>query len=438
MPIASSPVREARGVASDNQAPRAPSGTHDVLAPESDRWIALLGIFGSLAQRYGFSMVHTPMFEDVRVFHRGIGEGSDVVGKEMYEFTDRGGRNLALRPEGTASIVRAFVQHRPAAPWRAWYATPSFRYERPQAGRFRQHHQVGVEVLGSADADVDVEVITLAQRFFEGLGLTRFTLNINSMGDEHCRPSYTQSLRDYLETKASELCKEHQASHENNPLRVLDCKRPECFAVIEGAPSLAEALCDSCRTHFERVKDGLRKAGIVFEINDRLVRVFDYYTRTTFEFSSSALEGAQNGIGGGGRYDGLVELLGGPPTSGIGFGIGIERVLLACDAENVFDIAPEVPEAFVVDVTGGERARDIVERLRDAGIFVERAYDNKSMKSQLKSADRSGARMALLVGEEEAESESITIRMLREEREQVTISLDELFARATTTGSLLP
>jgi histidyl-tRNA synthetase len=407
------------------------------MPPQSTRWEALLAAFATLSERYGFAMVHTPMFEDVRVFHRSIGEESDVVGKEMYEFTDRGGRSMALRPEGTASIVRAFIQHRPPVPFKAWYATPSFRYERPQAGRFRQHHQVGVEALGSDDPDIDVEVISLAQRFLESLGLTGFELMINSMGDQACRPAYVGILREFLDVNVDDLCDEHNRTYAKNPLRVLDCKKPECRATMARAPKLSEALCDECREHFGRVEVGLEEAGIAFRREERLVRGFDYYTRTTFEFSSTALHAAQNAICGGGRYDGLVEAMGGPATPGIGFGIGIERVLLACDAEDVFEVRPAVPAAFVVDVTGGGHARAIVERLRSAGLYVERAYDNRSMKSQLKAADRSGAPIALLVGPEEVASGQVTLRELRFEADQQRIPLEVLYDNVDETGRII-
>ncbi len=418
----------------DNQAPRAPTGTHDVLPPESWRWQRFVDDFARRADRFGFGMVHTPIFEDARVFRRGIGDESEVVGKEMYEFEDRGGRQLALRPEGTASIVRAFVQHRPATPWRAWYVTPSFRYERPQAGRYRQHHQVGVEALGSEDPDVDVEVISLAWGFLTGLGLDQVTLQLNSMGCATCRPAYVDELRNLLASRVDELCDEHAERYAINPLRVLDCKKAPCIAVTEDAPKIAEALCESCRGHHDRVRVGLVDLGIDFVENPRLVRGFDYYTRTTFEFSSGALEGAQNAVGGGGRYDGLVEMLGGPPTPGIGFGIGIERALLALDAEGVPPELPPVPSAFVVDLTGGEAARAIVARLRGLGHKVERAYDGRSMKSQMKAADRSGAPVALIIGAEEAATGSVTIRMLRQEAEQRTVAVDALLADVETTG----
>lgn len=436
-PIASFPEREDKRIMSEeDEAPRAPSGTHDVLPPESSRWEALLARFAVLAGRYGFGMVHTPMFEDVRLFHRGMGESSDVVGKEMYEFEDRGGRRLALRPEGTASIVRAFVQHRPSTPWRAWYATPSFRYERPQAGRYRQHHQVGVEALGSDDPDVDVEVITLAQRFFEALGLSAFSLSVNSMGCSQCRPPYVEAFRTFLAARADVLCAEHQERYERNPLRVLDCKKDACRAATHDAPMLIGSLCATCAAHHERVLDGLDAERISWIANDRLVRGFDYYTRTTFEFASLALDGAHNAIGGGGRYDGLVAQLGGPATAGIGFGIGIERALLACDAEGTFAALPPVPMAFVVDVTGGATARDLVATLRSRGHFVERAYDDRSMKAQLKAADRSGAPVALLIGSEERATGSVTLRALRVQRDQVTMPIEDLLVGIERDGAI--
>ncbi len=405
----------------DSLAARAPSGTHDVLWPESTRWEAVLAAFAARVEAAGYGMTHTPIFEDVRVFRRGIGEGSDVVGKEMYEFEDRGGRHLALRPEGTAPMVRAFVQHRPPLPWKAWYATPAFRYERPQAGRYRQHHQLGVEALGPSDPDLDVEAVSLADGFFRSLGLSEFELRLNSMGDGVCRPDYLELLRHYLEERREQLCPEHRERLDANPLRVLDCKREACRQATEDAPALVDHLCDPCRAHFARVVAGLDALGVGYRFDHRLVRGFDYYTRTTFEFASGALESAQNGIGGGGRYDGLVEMLGGPPTPGIGFGIGIERLLLACDAEGVFPVEPVPLDAFVVDVTGGEAARDLTAELRGAGMRADRAFDGRSLKSQMKGADRSGARVALIVGPDEVAAGTVTVRPLRGGGDQRTV-----------------
>ncbi len=407
-------------------AARAPKGTHDVLWPESSRWETLLARFGDTVERAGYGLVHTPIFEDVAVFRRGIGEGSDVVGKEMYEFEDRGGRTLALRPEGTAPMVRAWVQHRPPLPWKAWYATPAFRYEAPQAGRYRQHHQLGVEALGPTDPDLDVEVLVLADGFFRSLGLTSFTLRLNSMGDDTCRPAYLALLTAYLAERRDQLCDEHRDRLEVNPLRALDCKREACREATAGAPAFVDHLCGPCAAHFTRVRDGLEALGVRYELDHRLVRGFDYYTRTTFEFASDALESAQNGIGGGGRYDRLVEMLGGPPTPGIGFGMGIERILMACDAEGTFGVDPRPLDAFVVDTDGGAHARDLTAALRAAGMSADRAFDGRSMKAQFKAADRSGAMLVLIVGPDEAASGTVSLRPLRGAGEQRTVPAAEV------------
>jgi histidyl-tRNA synthetase len=424
-------------VSDKSVAARAPRGTHDVLYPESTRWEALLVGFADAVERAGYGLALTPIFEDVKVFRRGIGEGSDVVGKEMYEFEDRGGQTLALRPEGTAPMVRAFVQHRPPTPWKAWYATPAFRYERPQAGRYRQHHQLGVEALGPADADLDVEVVGLADGVFRSLGLTRFTLRLNSMGDDTCRPAYLDLLTGYLAERRERLCDEHRDRLEANPLRALDCKRGPCREATDGAPAFADHLCEACAAHFARVREGLDARGIPYVLDHRLVRGFDYYTRTTFEFASDALESAQNGIGGGGRYDGLVEMLGGPPTPGIGFGMGVERILLACDAEGVFAVDPPALDAFVVDTAGGSHARDVTAALRAAGLSADRAYDDRSMKAQFKAADRSGAVLVLIIGPDEVASGTVSLRPLRGGGDQRAVPLDEVVGavRSATRGA---
>ena len=393
---------------------RAPPGTHDTLAPASALWEGLVATFAQLAYRYGFSMVITPLFEDVGVFNRGIGEASDVAQKEMYVFTDRGERTLALRPEGTAPVVRAFLQHQPPTPWKAWYVAPVFRYERPQAGRYRQHTQVGVEVLGTDDPAVDVEVIALAQRFYEALGLRRVTLLVNSMGHAECRGRYVELLSAHLSAQADELCDEHRTRWWENPLRVLDCKRPACVAVTDAGPQMPDHLCEECRAHFAAVTAGLDALGIAWTRAPRLVRGFDYYTRTTFEFAATSLDSAQNAIGGGGRYDGLTEQLGGAPAGGIGFGSGVERLLLAREAEGVTTpLLARTLDVFVVDTTGLDAATTVVDELRRAGLAVDRAYDGRSMKAQMKVADRSGARLAVLLGPREHAAGEVTIRDLR-------------------------
>lgn len=406
--------------------PRAPTGTRDVMWPESWRFETLVARFSALVERAGYGLLQSPTFEQSWVFRRGAGETTDVVTKEMYELTDRDGRSLALRPEGTASVVRAYVQHHPPLPWKAWYVTPLFRYERPQAGRYRQHHQLGVEALGAADPDLDVEVIWLATELLRSLGLSHLELKIGSMGDGTCRPAYAEELRAYLDARRGSLCDEHRDRFELNPMRVLDCKRPECRAATGDAPRLYDFLCEDCAVHFGRVQAGLAALSIAFTVDHRLVRGFDYYTRTTFEVASGAIEAAQNALCGGGRYDGLVEMLGGEPTPGVGFGMGMERVLLACDAERVFPADPPPLDAFVVDVAGGEAGRDLTAALRRAGLAADRAFDGRSMKAQMKLADRSGAGLALIVGPEERRTETVTLRPLRGTGEQRRVPRDDV------------
>jgi len=397
-----------------------PKGMHDVLWPASARWEAAVSCFARLVEGAGYGLAITPILEHVGIFHRGIGEESDVVGKEMYTFADRDGQVLALRPEGTASVVRAFVQHHPVPPWKSWYVAPSFRHENPQHGRYRQHFQLGVEALGPTDPDLDVEVISLAHDFYAALGLRDVTLKVNSMGDGECRPAYLALLTAFLDAHRDELCAPHRARYTDNPLRVLDCKTPECRAATESAPHFIDHLCEPCTAHFQRVREGFDALGMTHVIDHRLVRGFDYYTRTTFEFASGAIDAAQNAIGGGGRYDGLVEMLGGAPTPGIGFGIGLERVFIACDAEGVFptDAAAVPLDAYVIDVTGGDEARLLTAELRRAGLRVDRGFDGRSMKSQIKSADRSGAQVALVIGTQEVASNTVGFRPMLTDGEQ--------------------
>ncbi|HEY2430950.1 MAG TPA: histidine--tRNA ligase, partial [Acidimicrobiales bacterium] len=392
---------------------QAPKGTFDVLSPRSRAYERLVATFAGEVEAAGYGLVISPMFEDVRVFQR-VGEASDVVRKEMYDLfdKDRPPRHLALRPEGTASVVRAWVQHRPALPFKAWYAAPSFRYEAPQAGRYRQHHQLGVEALGSEDPDLDVEVIGLLARFYAAIGLTKVTCSINSLGDAECRPAYLAALAGFLEGRAGELCDDHRTGWADNPLRVLDCKKTACVAATADAPLPVDHLCPACADHFQRVQDGLRSVGVAFSLAPRLVRGLDYYTRTTFEFAAQALDSAQDAVGGGGRYDGLAEALGGPPTPGIGFGCGVERVILAADAEGVDLTGAGGVDVFVVDTTGGEAARDLTFALREAGVGADRAWDGRSFKAQFKAADRSGARVALVVGPDERERGMVAVKPL--------------------------
>ncbi len=399
---------------------QAPIGTQDVLPPESARWEALLAIFSGIAGRAGYGLLQQPVFEDIGVFQR-LGEGTDVVRKEMYDFRDKGDRHLALRPEVTASVVRAFVQHRPTTPWKVWSATPCFRYESPQAGRYRQHHQVDIEALGSADPDVDVEVIGIGDTYLRALGLSRFTLVLNSMGTPEDRRAYVEEIGAWLRDRRGDLAEDDRDKVDTHPMRVLDSKRPETKAVVADAPRITDRLSDGAATHLERVQQGLRSLGIAFRLEPRLVRGLDYYTHTTFEFLSDALESAQSTLLGGGRYDGLVEQLGGPPTPAIGFGSGIERTLLACDAEGVFPAPEGTVDVFVVDATDGAAARDLTHELRAAGISAERAFDGRSMKAQMKAANRSGARVACIIGDQEVADGTVTVRDLRSDRDQEAV-----------------
>jgi histidyl-tRNA synthetase len=394
---------------------QAPIGTFDVLPPQSARYERLIALYAQHVERAGYGLVVSPMFEDVAVFNR-VGESTDVVRKEMYDFDDKGGRRIALRPEGTASVVRAYVEHHPLPPFKAWYAAPNFRYERPQKGRFRQHHQLGLEAIGSADPDVDVEVITTAWDLYNQLGITRIRLDITSLGDDTCRPAYRLLLLGFLADK--QLCDEHKDTYTTNPLRVLDCKKAACVEATKDAPAQVDHLCDECAAHFARVTQGLEALAIPYTLNRRLVRGLDYYTRTTFSFVAEALESAQNEAGGGGRYDRLVEMLGGPPTPAIGFGLGIERILLVCDAEGVFPAPEHVAlDVFVVDTTDDHAAaRDITAELRRHHISADRAFDGGSFKSQLKRALRSGARLAIVI-----EPDGIQLRTLQDKGEPETL-----------------
>ncbi|MSZ87789.1 MAG: histidine--tRNA ligase [Actinobacteria bacterium] len=399
---------------------KAPVGTRDVLPPESARWQRLIADFAAQVGRAGYGLVQSPMFEEIGVFNR-MGEGTDVVRKEMYDFLDKGDRHLALRPEGTASVARAYIQHRPATPWKVWYAAPNFRYERPQAGRFRQHHQLGLEALGSLDPDLDVEVISLLWDFYASIGLRQVELVLNSMGTAEDRRRYINDIRSWLVGRIGDLDPADAEKVEAHPMRVLDSKRPTTIAAIVDAPRITDRLSDEAMVRFERVQAGLVSLGVPFRLEPRLVRGLDYYTHTTFEFVSSALDAAQSTIGGGGRYDGLVESLGGPATPGIGFGSGVERVLLTCDAEGVFDAVEQRVDVYVIDTAGGDAGRDLSVELRRAGIAAERSFDGRSMKSQMKSADKSGAALVLIIGGDESESGTVTIRDLRGDTGQETV-----------------
>ena len=398
----------------------------DILPPESGRWRHFTDVFAQVVERAGYGQLITPLLEDLGVFTR-IGDATDVVTKEMYDFVDKGERHIALRPEMTASVCRAFAEHRPTTPWKVFYSGSNFRYEKPQRGRYRQFDQVGVEVLGADDPNLDVEIIALAWEFYARLGLQQVSLIVNSLGEPDDRTRYVDALRQHFTQRGDALSEQSRATLERNPLRVLDSKREVDQQHIAAAPRIAEFHSDEAAEHFEAVLAGLRTLGIPFTIEPKLVRGLDYYRRTIFEFQGGTLDSAQNALGGGGRYDGLVEALGGPATPGVGFALGVERTLLACDDEGVFAAEPVRLDAFVVDVTGGLQAVAITAELRDVGLAADRGYDNRSMKAQMKLANRSGAAFALIVGDDERANGTVVVKPMQG-GDQVVVARSEIAA----------
>lgn len=397
----------------------------DILAPDSGRWRAFTSVFAEVVEAAGYQLIIPPLMEDLAVFTR-IGEATDVVTKEMYDFVDKGDRHVALRPEQTASVCRAFVQHRPVTPWKTWYSGPNFRYEKPQRGRYRQFDQVGIEVLGVDDPLLDVEVIALGWEFYRRLGLRQVELRLNSLGEPEDRARYVDALQAHFEAAGEALSVQSRETLAKNPLRILDSKREADAPFVASAPTIDQFWSDQAASHFAAVQSGLRQLEIPFTIDMKLVRGLDYYRHTTFEFVGGTLESAQNALGGGGRYDGLVEDLGGPATSGIGFALGLERTLLACDDEGVFAAPDPSVDVFVVDTTGGAVALTITAELRAAGISADRSYEQRSMKAQMKGANRSGAAIAVIVGTDEVAAGTVTIKPLRSTDDQSIVARTDL------------
>lgn len=414
---------------------RAPKGTADMLPDEARAWEHMQGTAQRLFARYGYEPVYTPIFEHTEVFTRGIGEATDIVSKEMYTFQDKGGRSITLRPEGTASVVRAALEHNLIANGQAvklYYAGPMFRYERPQKGRMRQFWQIGVEAIGMAEASIDAEVIVMLMRYFEELGIPRSSMRllINSMGDEACRPAYRDKIAAYIRANSGALCEECNRRAESNPLRAFDCKNPTCKDVMSAAPLLRDELCDDCAAHYAAVKSLLDDRAIAYAEDPSLVRGLDYYTRTVFEVQVDAGLGSQNAIGGGGRYDRLMEQYGGPPTPGLGFALGFERTLLALQASGVAILGIPVAEVYVARVDGslGGAVFALVQQLRDAGIAAETDHQARSLKSQFKQADRLGARVVVVVGPDELAAGEVTVRDMTT-KDEWRVPLDELSER---------
>ena len=412
---------------------KAPKGIPDYLPPESAQFVAVRDGLLDAARRAGYGYVELPIFEETALFARGVGESTDVVSKEMYTFADRGERSVTLRPEGTAGVMRAVIEHgvdRGALPAKLCYSGPFFRYERPQAGRYRQLQQVGVEAIGVDDPALDAEVIAVADAGFRSLGLDGFRLELTSLGDDTCRPQYRELLQEFL--FRLDLDEDTRRRAELNPLRVLDDKRPHVRELTADAPLMLDHLSDVAKQHFDTVLSHLDALGVPYVINPRMVRGLDYYTKTTFEFVHDGL-GAQSGIGGGGRYDGLMRELGGQDLSGIGFGLGVDRTMLALKAEG-----KSVGEPGLVDVFGvplGDEAKLVLVKLagalRAAGLRVDLAYGDRGMKGAMRAADRSGARIALVAGDRDVEAGTVGVKDLTS-GEQVDVAVDDVVADVTS------
>ena len=405
----------------------APKGTFDLLPPRSATFLAVREAIAAPLRLAGYGYAETPVFEDTALFERGVGESTDVVSKEMYTFLDKGGRSITLRPEGTASVLRAALEaglQKGPLPVKLWYAGSFFRYERPQAGRYRHFSQVGAEALGLDDPALDAELIWLAAQGYQRLGLRGVRLLLNSLGDATCRPVYRERLQHFL--RGLDLDDDTRRRVEINPLRVLDDKRPQVRDQLAGAPLVADALCEPCREHYDEVRAMLADGGVSWEEAPRLVRGLDYYTRTTFEFVHDGL-GAQAAVGGGGRYDGLSESIGGPPLPGVGWAVGVDRTVLALEAEGVELVPPGRVRVFAVPL--GEAARRelvrLVARLREAGVAADLAYGQRGMKGAMKAADRSGAAHAIVAGDRDLAAGVAQVKDLRT-GEQRSVPLDRL------------
>ena len=393
-----------------------PRGTDDLLPPVSDAMLGLYEAAHRIGRLYGFRYVETPTFEHTELFARTSGETSDVVTKEMYTFEDKGGRSLTLRPEQTASIVRAYLAnaHDLPTPFKGYHVSAQFRHGRPQAGRLREFRAFGIETIGAAGPAADVEVIAVGDRYLRGRGLAQIELRVNSIGDAECRPAYREKLIAYLEPHRDELDEDCRTRLRTNPLRVFDCKVDGKTPLVLGAPLISEHLCQACSEHFAAVRNGLDAAEIAFVHDARLVRGLDYYTRTAFEFVSGSLSQAQATVCGGGRYDGLAEVLGGPPTPGVGFAIGLDRVLLALREEGATLPGELGVACFVVSIgpDASQVGTRLVQDLRDAGIPAAAAFEDRPLKAQLKMADRSGAAYAVIVGEKEVAASTAILKRL--------------------------
>lgn len=409
---------------------KAPRGTKDITPKDVYKWHYVEKKFREICALYGYEEIRTPIFEHTEVFARSVGDTTDVVQKEMYTFTDRGDRQLSLKPEGTAGVIRSFIENKMYAdtqPTKLYYITPCFRYERPQAGRQRQFHQFGIEVLGSDGPSVDAEVIGLAVQFFNEMGLKDLSVNINSVGCPKCREEYNKKLKEYLDKKSDVLCETCLERKDKNPMRVIDCKNPQCKENLQDIPFMIDHLCDDCKEHFEKLQTYLNEMDIKFLVDKTIVRGLDYYRKTAFEIISNDI-GSQSTVCGGGRYDGLVEMLGGPKgVSGIGFGLGVERLLLTLENNNIEIDNPKSTDIYIATIGDAAKTKSfkLIKDLRANYISADNDHLDKSLKAQFKYSDKLNAKYTVVIGDDELANDTAILKNMKTS-EQITIKLSEL------------
>lgn len=409
---------------------KAPRGTRDILPKEVYKWHYVEQKFREICALYGYEEMRTPIFEHTEVFTRSVGDTTDIVQKEMYTFTDKGDRQISLKPEGTAGTIRSFIENKLYAdtqPTKLFYITPCFRYERPQAGRQRQFHQFGIEALGSDEPSIDAEVISLAVQFFNELGLKDLSVNINSVGCPVCREEYNKNLKAYLDAKSDVLCETCLERKDKNPMRVIDCKNPTCKENIKDIPFMVDHICDDCKEHFAKLQEYLKEMDIQFVVDKTIVRGLDYYKKTAFEIISNDI-GSQSTVCGGGRYDGLVEQLGGPKgISGIGFGLGAERLLLTLENNNIEIKNPKATDIYIATIGDAAKTKSfsLIKTLRDNHISADIDHLGKSLKAQFKYSDKINAKYTIVIGDDELANDAATLKNM-ETSEQTTVKLSEL------------
>ena len=409
---------------------KAPRGTKDITPKDVYKWHYIEKKFREICALYGYEEIRTPIFEHTEVFSRSVGDTTDVVQKEMYTFTDRGDRQLSLKPEGTAGVIRSFIENKMYAdtqPTKLYYITPCFRYERPQAGRQRQFHQFGIEVLGSDGQSVDAEVISLAVQFFNEMGLNNLSVNINSVGCPTCREEYNRKLKEYLDQKVDVLCETCLERKDKNPMRVIDCKNPHCKENLQDIPFMIDHLCEDCKDHFDKLQTYLKEMDINYVVDKTIVRGLDYYKKTAFEIISNDI-GSQSTVCGGGRYDGLVEMLGGPKgISGIGFALGAERLLLTLENNNIEIENPKSTDIYIATIGDAAKTKSfkLIKDLRTNHISADNDHLDKSLKAQFKYSDKLNAKYTVVIGDDELANDTATLKNMKTS-EQTTIKLSEL------------